>query len=162
MVNLENKQSSVDINEPALKRDANHILGILNYADFDLGIWLLDKNEMHHYNKEFRGKDKATDVISFPFHPELKAGERIVVHNEDDKNIGDIMLCPEYIKEDLPNWNQSFEHRMRVLLVHAICHLLGYDHETDEDHAIMQKLEDMLLEKLEKGTHECTPCSCDQ
>ena len=149
MINFENKQPAIHIHETAIKKDAQHILGILNYGDYDLGIWLLDRKEMQRYNKEFRQKDKATDVLSFPYHPELKAGERIEPQDEDDKNLGDIMLCPEYIKADLPNWNQSFEHRMRVLLVHAICHLLGYDHEEDADHEIMQKLEDSLLEKLE-------------
>lgn len=162
MINLENKQTEIPIHEAGIKKDAQHILGILNYNDFDLGIWILNPKEMAGYNKEFRNKDKTTDVLSFPYHTELKAGERIVPKDEDDKNLGDIMLCPEYVKTDLPNWEQSFEHRMRVLLVHSICHLLGYDHETDADHEVMQKLEDRLLEKLEKGTHECTPCACDQ
>jgi len=152
MINFENKQTAILIKETAIKKDARHILGILNYGGYDLGIWLLDLKEMQKYNKEFRDKDKPTDVISFPYHTELKAGDRIVVQSEDDKNVGDIMLCPEYIKEDLPRWEQSLEHRMRVLLVHAICHLLGYDHETDADHEIMQALEDELLAKLEKGT----------
>lgn len=150
MINFENKQTKIHIHETAIKKDAKHILGILNYADYDLGIWLVDNEEMQRYNREFRDKDKPTDVLSFPFHTELKAGDRIKVESEDDKNLGDILLAPEYIKEDLPNWGHSFEHRMRVLLVHAICHLLGYDHETDEDYAVMQALEDELLAKLEK------------
>lgn len=161
MINLENKQTVIPIHETAIKKDAQHVLGILNYADYDLGIWLLDPKEMQRYNKEFRDKDKPTDVLSFAYHPALKAGERIAPQTEDDKNLGDIMLCPEYIKNDLPNWNQSFEHRMRILLVHAICHLLGHDHEEDADYEIMQKLEDSLLEKLERG-HECSPGNCDQ
>jgi len=44
-----------------------------------------------------------------------------------------------------------FEERMRVLLVHGICHLLGYKHETDEEHKIMEAQEDYLLEKLKKN-----------
>lgn len=151
MINLENKQTVIQIHETAMKKDAQHILGMLNYADFDLGIWILDLKEMERYNREFRNQDKPTDVLSFPYHPDLKPNERIVVHDEDDKNLGDIMICPEYVKADLPRWEYSFEHRMRVLLIHAICHLLGYDHENDTDHEIMQKLEDSLLEKLEKG-----------
>lgn len=150
MITIENKQTEVAIHETAIKKDAQYILGVLNYADYDLGIWLLDPQEMQRYNNEYRGKDKPTDVLSFAYHPDLKAGERIVPQTEDDKNLGDIMLCPAYIKNDLPNWNQAFEERMRILLVHAICHLLGYDHEKDSDHAVMQAVENDLLDKLKK------------
>lgn len=152
MINIKNKQKIIQIAQTSIKKDAQHILGILNYSDYDLGIALLDLKEMHRYNKEFRNQDKPTDVLSFPYHTNLKAGERIVPLDEDDKNLGDIMICPEYVKADLARWEQSFQQRMRVLLIHSICHLLGYDHEEEADYKVMKELENYLLEKLEKGT----------
>ena len=149
MINIKNEDFSTKINLGKLKADTHIILGVLNYADFDIGILLTTKTHMHQYNNEYRGKDKATDVLSFPYHT-IKAGERIEAKNPEDKNLGDIILCPEYIKENLAQWDQTFEERLQVLLVHAICHLLGYDHETDEEYKVMKEQEDLLLSKLAK------------
>ena len=102
------------------------------------------------YNHEYRDKDKATDVLSFPYHSELKAGERIKIKTDEDKNLGDIIIAPSYVLKDLPRWNQTFEQRMQVLLVHGICHLLGYDHIDDADYKVMHKKEVALLRKLKK------------
>ena len=150
MISIKNNQKVILFSVNEYRKKAEIILQYLGYQVFDLGIQLTTDRTMQKYNYQFRKQNNPTDVLSFPYHTELKAGERIVPKDEDDKNVGDIMLCPEYIKTDLPNWEQSFEHRMRVLLVHAICHLLGYDHETDADHEVMQTLEDSLLEKLER------------
>ena len=138
----------VPISTKQLKKDAQRILEYLEYPDFDLGIMLTDNATIHKYNKKHRGKDKPTDILSFPFHDKLKAGERIVAQTDEQKNLGDIIISPEYVQEDLPNWGQSFDERMRVLLVHGICHLLGYDHIKDEDYELMQKKEEELLEQL--------------
>ncbi len=149
MITLKNTQQSIKFNMEKFKKDAAYLLGVLNYSDYDLGIWLTDNKMMQQYNKKYRHKDKPTDILSFPFHT-LKPGERIQANNNDDKNIGDIMISVEYVKKDAPNWGHTFDQRMSVLLVHGIYHLLGYDHETDEQYAQMKEQEDFLLEKLAK------------
>ena len=103
-----------------------------DYADFDLGIWLTSNKMIRKYNKQYRDKDKPTDVLSFPYHHELKAGEQIKVKTEEDKNLGDLIIAPEYVMHDLPKWETTFEKHLQRLLVHGICHLLGYDHIKDE------------------------------
>ncbi len=138
-------------NKEQLKKDALRILEHLDYPDFDLGLMLADNATIHEYNKKYRDKDKPTDILSFPFHDKLKAGERIVAQTDEQKNLGDIIISPEYVQEDLPNWGQSFDERMRTLLVHGICHLLGYDHIKDEDYEIMQKKEEELLKLLQSS-----------
>ena len=147
MIILNNQETPVNTDQ--LKKDAERILDHLGYADFDLGIMLADNDTIHEYNKKYRDKDKATDILSFPFHEDLKAGERIVADTDEQKNLGDIIICPAYVKEDLPRWEQSFDERMRTLLVHGICHILGYDHIKDEDYAVMKKKEEELLKLIQ-------------
>ena len=147
MILIHNKQSII-IDQNELQKDTQEILNHLGYSDFDIGIKLVDEQEMQQYNKKFRNKDKPTDILSFPFYPDLQAGQKIEGQSEDQKNLGDIILCPEFIKKDLERWNQSFEQRMKVLLVHGICHLLGYDHIKDEDYRVMEKKEKEILEKI--------------
>lgn len=148
MITIKNSQRKILIDAQQLKKDAQTLLDALRYCDFDLGIWLTSDATIRKYNKAYRNKDKVTDILSFPFYPQLKAGERIKAKNEEDKNLGDLIIAPHYVQKDLPRWGQTFEQRMRVLLVHGICHLLGYDHETDEEYAVMHRKELDLLKKL--------------
>jgi|SRR5579863_1013626 len=150
MILIENNQSDIAVDIDQLQRDAQKILDLLEYTDYDLGILLTTNQDMHLYNKQYRNQDKPTDILSFAYHDTLKAGERIISHSDDDKNLGDIVIAPQYVRDDLPRWEQTFEQRMRVLLVHGICHLLGYDHIEDTDYAVMLAQEQWLLEQLEK------------
>ena len=147
MIFIKNEQK-IPIDTQKLERNAQRILDHLGYTDFDLSILLCDNDTMHEYNKNYRNQDKPTDILSFPFYPDLKAGESIHATSEDEKNLGDIILCPDYIQKDLERWEQSFELRMQILLVHGICHLLGYDHINDEDYQVMKAKEDELLKLL--------------
>ena len=148
MITIKNTQRKIKINVNQLRKDAQTILDALDYSDFDLGIWLTSNKMIRAYNKEYREKDKPTDVLSFPYHDTLKAGQRIKVKDDEDKNLGDLILAPEYIQNDLPMWETTFEKHMQRLLVHGICHLLGYDHIEDKDYKIMHKKETALLSKL--------------
>lgn len=147
MIALTNNQN-IPFDDERFKKEAQAILKHLGYDDFDLGILITDNKSIHAFNSTYRDKDKPTDILSFPFYPELKAGERIEAESEDDKNLGDIIISPEYVKADLERWGQTFEQRMRVLLVHGICHLLGYDHIKDEDYEVMKIKEAELLALL--------------
>jgi probable rRNA maturation factor len=150
MITIRNSQRKIKIDLKKLKDDAQTILNALKYDDFDLGIKLVSNKMMQKYNKEYRKHDKPTDILSFSYHPELKAGQRIHPKSEEDKNLGDLIIAPEYVMHDLPKWDTTFEKHMQKLLVHGICHLLGYDHILDEDYEIMHKKENELLKKLQK------------
>jgi probable rRNA maturation factor len=150
MIKITNRQRKINVDIPALKKAAGLMLKTLKYDDFDLGILLTTNKTIHHFNKTYRHKDKPTDILSFPYHTALKAGERIVVAEPEDKNLGDLIISLEYVQKDAPNWGQSFDERMIVLLAHGIAHVLGYDHETDEEFAVMQKVEKRLLKAVIK------------
>src|SRR3990172_9678553 len=133
------EQTDVPVDIARIEKDAAKIIAHLGYPTFDISIILVDMDSMHAYNKQFRHKDKPTDILSFPFHADLKPGEKITATSRDEKNLGDIIICPEYVRNDLERWDQTFEQRMKVLLVHGICHLLGYDHIEDKDYEVMNK-----------------------
>lgn len=148
MILIKNTQRTIAVSLKKMQEDAQNILRILRYDNFDLGIWITTNKTIHTYNREYRKKDKPTDILSFSYHPTLKAGERIIPKNDDDKNLGDLIISAEYVQKAAKELQQTVDERMRILLVHGICHLLGYDHELDEDYKIMHKKEKEILKKL--------------
>ena len=138
------------VNTAQLTSDAQTLLELLGYPDFDLGILLTTNTTIARYNRDYRGKDKPTDVLSFSYHPTNRPGTKIRAKTPEDKNLGDLIMSPAYIKTDLGRWGKSFDERMQELLVHGICHLLGYDHETDSEFRVMRRKELSLLRKLHK------------
>jgi probable rRNA maturation factor len=149
MINLRMTPRSISFDIKTFEHDAQTLVNALDYSDYDLGIWLTTNATIKRYNRMYRSQDKATDILSFAYHPELKAGERIIPQLSEDKNLGDLLISLEYVQKDAPRWEQLFEQRMRVLLVHGICHLLGYDHIEDSDYQIMKRKETALLKKLQ-------------
>lgn len=150
MITIKNSQRNITINTNLLKQKVKKILAKLGYTDFDLGIWLTTNATIRRYNKQYRNKDKATDVLSFPYHSNLKAGEKIVVQSPEDKNLGDLIISLEYVQKDAHNWDHSFAQHIDFILIHGICHLLGYDHIEDVDYEIMKQQEALLLEAIKK------------
>ena len=158
MICLRNTQRTVKISSAKIKREAQAMLTSLGYADFDIGIWFTTNKTIRWYNKTYRAKDKPTDILSFPYHTQLTAGQKIAVLNPEDKNLGDLIISAEYVLKDAPvKWERGFDEHMTVLLAHGIAHLLNYDHITDEDFAVMQKVEKKLLKAV--GTADGQPHS---
>jgi len=151
MITIKNTQRKINYNTEQLSKDAQTIIKFLKYPDFDLGIWITTNKTIQEYNKEFRKKDKPTDILSFSFHEGIKPGERIEVCCEDEQNLGDLIISLEYVQKAAKELNHTLEERMRILLVHGICHLLGYDHEEDADFELMQKEENRILKHLTRS-----------
>ena len=148
MVTVLNKQRKIPIDVKEIQETAQRILDIIRYGEFALGILLTNNPGIRIYNGEYRHKDKPTDILSFAYHEGLVPGKRIRVRSEDDKNLGDLILSPEYIIKDALKRGVSMDERMRVLLVHGVCHLLGYDHEDDQEWRSMRAKEAFILRKL--------------
>jgi probable rRNA maturation factor len=148
MILIKNRQRKIPINIELLQADAQKLLQFLGYAGFDLGILITTNAGIRTYNATYRMQDKPTDVLSFPFYPDLKPGEKIKATSDDDKNLGDIIISAEYVAKNKKGFEGAFDERMQMLLVHGVCHLLGYDHITDEQYAQMHRKETALLKKL--------------
>lgn len=148
MITIKNSQRKISINREQLQADAQKLLTLLGYADFDLGILITTNATIRRYNGTYRMQDKPTDILSFPFHTDLQPGQKIKITSEDDKNLGDIIISAEYVDANTKALPGSFDERIQLLLVHGVCHLLGYDHITDEQYKQMHRKEQMLLKKL--------------
>ncbi len=149
MITIRDTQHSIKVSHAAISRQVQTMMAVLGYGDFDLGIWLTTNATIRKFNKTYRSKDKATDILSFPYHTELQAGQRIKVRSPEDKNLGDLIISLEYVRKDAPvKWERSFDEHLTVLLAHGLAHLLNYDHITDEEFAVMQKIEKKLLKAL--------------
>ena len=148
MITIKNQQRRFEVDKQRLVHIVAHVLDALNYADFDIGILVTTNKTIRIYNARYRNKDKATDILSFSYHTDLKPGKRIRVTSEEDKNLGDLILSFEYIHTSAQELNVSFMDRLKLLLVHGILHLLGYDHETDQQFRTMQKKESSIVKTL--------------
>lgn len=149
MVIIKNRQRSIPFDNNSYKKKAENILNYLKYSDFDVSILLTTNRTIQRYNHQFRNKNKATDVLSFPYHTNLQAGKRIKAHCDEDKNLGDIIISIAYVFDNKHHLEGDFKNRMNRMLVHGICHLLGYDHETDVDYKKMFTLEQKLMKLIE-------------
>jgi len=149
VISIKNTQRKINVSNTKIIKIAEKMLKAAGYGGFELGIWLTTNQTIRRFNKEYRSKDKPTDILSFPYHHDLKPGDKIKVITPDDKSLGDLIISLEYVKVDAKKtWNRSFDEHLKALLAHGISHLLGYDHITDEDFEQMQKIEKKLLKAM--------------
>lgn|SRR5436190_4764519 len=148
MINITNENTDINVDIQQFEHDAQSIMNLMGYADFDLGILLTDNHTIQRFNRNFRQKDVPTDILSFPFYPGLKAGERIAAETDDEKNIGDLIISLEYIQPTCTEENKTVNEHLQTLLCHGICHLLGYDHYTESTDKVMKEKEAWLAAKL--------------
>ncbi|WP_413587210.1 rRNA maturation RNase YbeY [Bdellovibrio sp. HCB274] len=101
----------------------------------ELTLVFLDKKPAQKINNEFRGKDYATDVLSFD--------------SMDPSSFGELVLCPDVLKKQAKEHKLTFQKELGYMLLHGTLHLLGYDHETNEEDAKeMFDLQDAIFERL--------------
>ena len=103
-------------------------------------IIFVEDEEIHQMNKEYRGVDRVTDVISFA----LEDNEDITYDNL--RMLGDIFICIPQMKRQAKEYGHSEKRELAFLTVHGILHLLGYDHMTEEDERIMFSLQELILD----------------
>ena len=94
----------------------------------------VDDEESQHLNDTYRGKNKPTNVLSFPY--------------EDEPLMGDIVFCPNVILREARDQGKTVQAHMAHLVVHGMLHLMGYDHLNDRDAKEMESLETEILADL--------------
>jgi probable rRNA maturation factor len=104
-----------------------------------LTLRLAPAAEMAALNQQYRGKAYATNVLSFPLEFPLESGIPY---------IGDIVICPEVVAREAAEQGKPLEAHYAHLTVHGVLHLLGYDHETEEEAVEMETLETHILARL--------------
>ena len=117
-----------------------------NFA-IEVSVKLSDDSEVHSLNKAYRGKDKPTNVLSFPqIQPDLL--ETLANTDDGEALLGDIILAYETCRDEASAKNISFSHHVSHLIVHGSLHLLGYDHENEIDAGLMENCEINALATL--------------
>jgi probable rRNA maturation factor len=103
-------------------------------CDAEIAVRLVGSEEGQALNLTYRGKDYATNVLTFPLN--------------DDPLMGDIVLCVPVVEAEAAAQNKSLEAHYAHLIIHGVLHLQGYDHESDEEAEAMEALEITLVTRL--------------
>ena len=117
----------------------------------EVAISLVSDAQIKKINQQFRSKNKATDVLSFPALDEnliRKKGFAGATKNQPHIFLGDIVLAYETIAQEALSGGKTFNNHLTHLLLHSILHLIGHDHENEKDAEIMENLEIKILQKL--------------
>ncbi|ABO50992.1 protein of unknown function UPF0054 [Desulforamulus reducens MI-1] len=112
--------------------------------DAEVGLIFVDDNYIRSLNAEYRGIDKATDVLSFA----LNEGEEMPEEEEAEDLLGDIVISLPTAQRQAAEYGHSFNREVAYLTAHGSLHLLGYDHMTEEDRQVMRQKEEGILERL--------------
>ena len=113
-----------------------------NFKDRVLAVLLTDDAAVRRLNAQWRGIDKATNVLSFP--PAPNAGEQMAAV----KSLGDIAIAYETTAREAETEDKPFDHHLAHLAVHGFLHLLGYDHDSEAAATTMEQLERVILARL--------------
>lgn len=108
-------------------------------SDTELSVRLVDTEEIRSLNRDYRQKDAATNVLSFP------AGTIEGLPADAAQALGDIVVCATIVSEEAAQQKKPVDDHWAHMLVHGTLHLLGYDHETDADALKMEGLETRIL-----------------
>jgi probable rRNA maturation factor len=113
-------------------------------GEAELAIMLTDDSGIQTLNSNWRGVDKPTNVLSFPALQPTGAG----APDDAPRMLGDIAIAYETTRKEADDEQKPFDHHLSHLAVHGFLHLIGYDHEKDDDAEAMESLEQEILAQL--------------
>jgi probable rRNA maturation factor len=131
------KNSGVDTRR--LKHIASKLLREMDEAQSALSVTLVDDREIRTLNREHRGKDKPTDVLSFPMY---EPGEAPGAHGE--RLLGDVVISVDTARRQAADYDAPLQNEIYRLLIHGILHVLGHDHEEPAERTAMEAEERRL------------------
>jgi probable rRNA maturation factor len=128
--------------KPALRRAISAAAAPMRLKQSELAIVLTDDSAIRALNRRWRGRDKATNVLSFPAHGLVPPGS-------GPRPLGDIVIAYETMTREAQEQGLPLTHHLTHLAVHGFLHLLGYDHESDTEAETMEQLERDILARLD-------------
>jgi len=134
--------------------DLTEIEKLLNFAAVkegvepgsEVSVTFVSSEKIHEINREYRDKDRPTDVISFALE-EMGEGEMEIMGAELPRVLGDIIISTDKAREQADEYNHSFKRELGFLAVHGFLHLLGYDHENEDDEKAMFSKQKEILDE---------------
>lgn len=136
--------------EALAERAAALVLAHLGYADtgFELAVLACDDAKISELNQEFRAKPAATNVLSWPSEERGAEADGGTPLPPQDPELGDIAIAYDTCAREAAAAGRSLADHATHLIIHGVLHLLGYDHERDQDATLMEAIEVELLGKL--------------
>lgn len=117
--------------------------------NLEISITLLDNCKIQEINRDYRGKDQPTDVISFAFEDNDDEFPIYGLSPEIPRVLGDIFISLERGREQASDYGHSFERELGFLAVHGFLHLLGFDHETKDEEDVMFAKQEAVLQAFD-------------
>lgn len=140
---IKNSQSKIKIDKRIIRSTVLKILKTLDCADKEVSLFFVDDEKIKQLNKQYLGKDKATNVLSFS----LLEGE---YGNINPQLLGDVIISVETAQRDALYGKLTVDQEIDFLIIHGILHLLGYNHEntTKKETKIMRQKEKNLFNAI--------------
>ncbi len=110
----------------------------------ELSVTFVGLDEIHELNREYRGVDRPTDVLSFPQFEDLEEE----IPEVGEICLGDVVICREKAEEQAEEFEHSFERELVYLFTHSVLHLLGYDHMEEDEKKVMRQREEEIMEHI--------------
>lgn len=111
----------------------------------EVSVTFVDGEEIKTLNRDFRGNDSVTDVLSFPT---LDDEDEIVTFSGEAILLGDVIICFSRCKEQAEEFGHSVEREVAYLTIHSVLHLLGYDHVSESEEKEMTEKQGEIIKKL--------------
>ncbi len=153
---FENEQDKIEFTEEMetiIQRAVSTVMEVLECADLDyeVSVLITDNDGIHKINRETRDIDAPTDVLSFPILEFDDDGVMIEESGDYDGDLlllGDIVISLERAKAQAEEYGHSLEREIGFLSAHSALHLMGFDHQGEEDTPVMQELERKVMDKM--------------
>lgn len=138
-----------------LKRILQEAAAMEGIQEGEVALTFVDNEQIHELNREYRGIDRPTDVLSFALNESVEEEMDILYEIEDEQELdemndllGDIIISTERAKEQAEEYGHSLEREIGFLFVHGFLHLLGYDHQDEPSERVMMDKQEAVLEKV--------------
>lgn len=140
---IDNRQSLIEVSETSYQLFEKVIRASLlvegRSLDYEVSVSLVDNIEIRELNRDYRGVDRETDVLSFPMEDDFGL---------DLPLLGDIIISVEKALEQSQDYGHSLERELAYLTAHSMFHLMGYDHMNDEEKLVMREKEKLVMKNL--------------
>ena len=150
-----NRQKQYALDLPSLRAWEFQVKKALDLGQRDFNVCFVSDDEISRMNSVYRGKAVPTDVLSFPWEGDGESGPEESGTDEFRNFLGDIVISVATAERNARTEGHSTEEEVRLLILHGVLHLLGYDHETD--HGEMNSLELKLRERLNPAVVRAQP-----
>ena len=143
---IDDRQNKLNVSEELIEKIKDIIIECLDYEgyddDYEVSLSFVDNKEIHELNKQFRGIDRPTDVLSFPM-----LSDDFDIELEEE-SLGDIVISVDRVEKQAKEYGHTFERELSYMVVHGFYHLMGYDHIEEQDKKHMREKEEYILDSI--------------